>query len=165
MTQEVWAEIQGFPNYVVSNYGYVMSLNTNKLMKTRSNGYGYLRVMLCHEGVTRDFYIHQLVAMAFFGDFTPGTHVQHVNGNLEDNATWNLRLKRGRETHFSDYRPPRKRQVGRRVQIVETGEVFRTVRDCADHIGGDYASIYACLRGERKTHLGYTFEYDGDYIG
>lgn len=162
--KEVWAEIEGFPNYAVSNYGYVLSLHTNRLLKTRSNGRGYLRVMLSHEGVTRDFYVHQLVAMAFFGNFTPGTHVQHVNGNKEDNATWNLRLKRGRDAHLV-VREIRKRQVGKKVRIIETGDVYRTVRDCADYIGGDYASIYACLRGERSTHLGYTFEYAEEYNG
>jgi hypothetical protein len=51
------------------------------------------------------------------------------------------------------------RQWGKKVRIVETGEVFRTVRDCASYINGDYSSIYAVLRGHRDSHRGFTYEY------
>jgi hypothetical protein len=50
-------------------------------------------------------------------------------------------------------------RLGSAVRIIETDEVFRTARDCANYIGGDYGSIYACLRGDRRSHMGFTFEY------
>ena len=45
------------------------------------------------------------------------------------------------------------------VKIKETGVVFVNARECAAAIGGDYSSVYACLRGVRSTHKGYSFEY------
>ena len=48
------------------------------------------------------------------------------------------------------------------VKVKETGEVYRGVRRCADEIHGDFGTIYACLRGERKTHQGFTYEYVED---
>lgn len=159
--EEVWVEVKDYPNYAVNNRGEVMSLKTRELLKQRSNGAGYLRVALSHEGEVRDFYVHQLVAQAFMGNFQLGEQLLHINGDVMDNTPSNLyprkyireaSLKRRAEI-------PLKRFRGRRVRIVETGEVFRTARECADYIGGDYSSIYSCLRGTRKKHMGYTFEY------
>ena len=151
--EEVWAEIEGFPNYMVSTFGRVYNSSTHVYLKGRPTQQGYLRVVIAG----KDQYIAQLVAKAFFGAFRHGMHVSHVNGDKNNNSTVNLRLRAGmrrvddnRENH---------REWGRRVRIVETGEVFRTVRDCANYIGGDYGSIYAVLRGKRNHHQGFTFEY------
>lgn len=48
------------------------------------------------------------------------------------------------------------------VRIIETGEVFQSARVVAKHIDGAYGDVYLCLRGERYTHKGYTFEYVED---
>jgi hypothetical protein len=154
--EEKWAEVEGFPGYIVSNYGVIVSLKTDRQLIPRPNEDGYLRVALYVEGRRTDVYVHQIVAQAFFGDFRPGMHIRHVNGNLRNNQTRNLALKK---------LDPRERRAnageswGRRVIIKETGQVFRTVRDCANYIGGNYGDVYKCLRGERKSHVGYSFAY------
>jgi uncharacterized protein YmfQ (DUF2313 family) len=89
----------------------------------------------------------------------------HYDGNVQNNNATNLRLKKRvrqvmattplKEGSEKEY----KRQWGQRIRIIETEQVFRTVRDCADYINGDYSSIYACLRGDRKSHRGLSFEY------
>jgi hypothetical protein len=122
-------------------------------------------VALYREGVRRDVYIHQLVAEAFFGDFTRGEHVAHVNGDPTDNRPANLSKRKQRIEYIRESVRLRAatdeayRAWGRRVKIVETGQVFRTVRDCAEYINGDYSSIYRCLRNGRGSHMKYTFEY------
>lgn len=163
--QETWIEIEGYPNYAISNSGQVLNLKTDKILRARSNGRGYLRVALSRDGETQDFYIHHLVAKAFLDMEFDGEQIIHFNGDKEDNAPENLRLKKRRRAVLLEHGPIKRReeehprQWGKRVMIVETGEIFRTVRDCARYIEGDYSSIYGCLRGERQTHRGYTFEY------
>lgn len=49
--------------------------------------------------------------------------------------------------------------VPRKVRVVETGRVYVSARSCALDIGGEFGAVYACLRGVRKTHKGYSFEY------
>jgi len=49
--------------------------------------------------------------------------------------------------------------VGKKIRIKETGQVFMSARICARYIGGDFSKIYACLRGVRGKHKGFTFEY------
>jgi hypothetical protein len=152
--------LEGYPNYSVSNFGGVMNVRTRQHLRHRPDAKGYLRVSLSNEGVVRDYYIHQLVAKCFFGAFDYGARIDWVNGDITDNFVGNLRIRNVARRAILDRAPIRDSRVwGKRVRIPETGAIYRTVRDCAHHIRGDYSSIYACLRGERKSHRGYTFEY------
>lgn len=45
------------------------------------------------------------------------------------------------------------------VRIVELDEVFKSFNEAAIRIGGNRGLIELCLKGDRYTHLGYTFEY------
>lgn len=158
--EEIWLPLEGYPNYSVSNFGNVMNVKTEQILKHRPDGKGYLRVSLSTGGVVQDRYIHQLVAKCFFGRFEYGTQIDWVNGDITDNFVGNLRLRRASRQAILDLAPPSEGRVwGKRVRIPETGAIYRTVRDCASHIRGDYSSIYAVLRGDRKSHRGYTFEY------
>lgn len=47
---------------------------------------------------------------------------------------------------------------GVKIRIVETGEVFNSITDCAEHINGSVGTIHHVLNGHRKTHKGYRFE-------
>ena len=47
---------------------------------------------------------------------------------------------------------------GVKIRIVETGEVFDSITDCAEHINGSTGTIHHVLNGYRKTHKGYRFE-------
>lgn len=156
MKTQVWAPVEGYPNYEVSTWGVVRSLRTGLKLKARPTVKGYLRVTLSREGVLKEVYIHQLVAQTFYNDWTPGTRIRFVNGDKTDNSIWNLYLTKNDPVVD---RPSAREGWGKRVRIIETGQVFRTVRDCARFIGGDYSSVYRVLEGKRRTHLGFTFEY------
>lgn len=157
--EEVWVEVRGYPNYVISNYGDVVSVVNDRRLRYRPNDRGYLRVALSKDGVSRDYYVHQLVAMHFIRDFLPGTKIRHYDGDKSNNAVDNLRVFRGERIEHIQRRRNEREPWGQGIRIRETGEEFRTARECARYIGGDYSSIYAVLRGDRNHHLGYTFEY------
>jgi hypothetical protein len=159
--EEVWIPLEGYPNYAVSNFGDVKNVRSDQILRHRPDGKGYLRVSLSNEGVVRDHYIHHLVAKCFFGRYEDGEQINWVNGDITDNFVGNLRLRKAARQAILDMAPPREdaRAWGKRVRVLETGAIYRTVRDCARHIRGDHSTIYACLRGERKTHRGYSFEY------
>jgi hypothetical protein len=161
--EEVWVAVDGYPNYAVSNMGRVANINRGELLKLRPNEEGYLRVSLSCLGVVRDFYVHRLVARAFLEGYDPRQQVIPVNGDKEDCRVVNLHLRRQPRP---DEMPLRgNRSTSRPVEVIETGDVYRTARDCADYIGGDYGSIYACLRGERRSHMGYTYRYYDEIYG
>lgn len=154
--EEQWAMIEGFPDYAVSNLGRVMSLRFDALLAPRPNSYGHHRVVLYRDKVGYDRYVHHLVADAFTTGYSPGMQVRHRNQNKGDNKVSNLRYPaRGMGQLITNPPAPR----ARRVRIMENGLVFRTVEDCAKYVGGDASLIYRVLRGDRRSHKGYTFEY------
>jgi hypothetical protein len=161
--REEWVAVEGYPNYAVSDMGRVANIKRDELLKLRPNDEGYLRVSLSHLGQVRDFYVHRLVAAAFLAEYDPRQQVIPVNGDIEDCRVTNLHLRR--QPRPEDMPIRRIRQTSRPVLVNETGDVYRTARDCADYIGGDYGSIYACLRGERRSHMGYTYSYYEEQYG
>ena len=156
MDNEVWAEVEDFPDYAVSTHGRVMNVHTNLVLKPRNNSYGYSRVALRKDGRSHDIYVHHLVAKAFITGYHEGVQIRHEHDN-SDNHVNNLRFRRGARMGTLVRNPRRART--RRVRIVETGEVFLTVENLAKYIQGDASSIYRVLRGERISHKGLTFEY------
>lgn len=156
MIEEQWAEIEGFPDYAVSNHGQVKSLRFNRMLTPRSNSYGLLRVTLYHEKQAKEFYVHHLVAAAFIDGYIPGRQVRHRQDN-QDNNVYNLKFAEGVRLGRLVQNPPEPKS--RKIQVVETGMVFDTIHDCAAYLKAQTSSIYRVLRGERPHHLGYKFRY------
>lgn len=159
-------QIAECPNYAVSNRGRVLNIARDTYLAQRETDEGSLRVSMFERGQQKDFYVHHLVYRAFFGPLREGDHLMHLDGDKHNNTPENLRFRRRpRVTNRESYplldleEDTGPRHWGRRVMILETGEVFRTVRDLANYIHGDFATIYACLRGERRSHRGLTFAY------
>ena len=153
--EEIWAPIEGFPDYAISSYGRVKNIKLDRLLNPHHNSYGYHRVSLRRDGQTFDKLVHRLVAGAFMGGFHTTYRVRHVNDNANNNV-FNLRLERDRGMgQFKKKHPPVR---VRRLRVVELDMVFATVLNCARHLKTHPSSIYKVLRGERETHLGYRFE-------
>ena len=154
---EQWAEIEGFPDYAISNRGRVKSLRFNRILQPRPNSYGMYRINLYRDRVKHDMYIHRLVAAAFIDGYQPHLHVKHFDDDNGNNYVFNLRFQKGQRMGNLVKNPPQPKM--QQIRIVESGKTFPTVQDCAIHIGGSVSSIYRVLRGERRSHLNYTFEY------
>lgn len=103
-TQDVWKNIDGFNDYMVSNLGRVKSFKQNKetILKgyTKINGY-IVTTLVNNNGKQITKQIHQLVAEAFIlkPDFNPdGSNingilcVNHKDGNKLNNTVENLEL-------------------------------------------------------------------------
>lgn len=94
MEKEEWRDIEGYPNYRVSNLGRVKSLNYNhtgkeKVLKAGTNK-GYLRVVLCKNGKKKRFQVHRIVAMAFLPNLHNYPQVNHMDENPLNNCVENL---------------------------------------------------------------------------
>lgn len=94
--REVWEEVPGWPNYMVSDNGFIyQKVRTERRMPgilkpqlaTKS---GYYQVQLI-EGNTRKFiYIHQLVATVFIDNPKCYNEVNHIDLNKHNNTVDNL---------------------------------------------------------------------------
>lgn len=90
--EEYFVPVEGYPNYAVSNYGKVINVNKDRYLKEGKDANGYLKVKLYRKGLGRTFYIHRLVAQAFFLMYKDGVEINHLNGFLWDNSVLNLTI-------------------------------------------------------------------------
>ena len=92
---EIWRDIPNYEGrYQVSNTGFVKSFKgKTKILKSRPTG-GYVSVQLSTEGVAKNYYIHQLVAMAFLKHKPDGFTlvVDHKDGCKSNNNLSNLQI-------------------------------------------------------------------------
>ncbi len=102
--EEIWKSIENYPNYKISNYGRVKSLNYRNLgyeglLIGNDAGCEYQKVYLYNLHNKRKFIkIHQLVANAFIVNPDPinKTQINHIevdeNGLCvkSNNTAWNL---------------------------------------------------------------------------
>ena len=88
---EEWKEIVDYPNYMVSNFGNVKNIKTDKILKAGINSSGYYVINLCKNGKVKLFQIHRLVANAYIENPETKQNVDHSDGDKFNNKVNNLR--------------------------------------------------------------------------
>ena len=161
--RETWRTIGDYPNYDVSDKGHVRNNKTDHVLKPGIKNNGYPVVVLSNESGRCTKHVHKLVADAFYDHEDRSLVVNHKDGNKRNNAIGNLELVTSSENNRHAYRTGLKRPTPppkfcRRIRIVETGEEFDSIRDCAARINGNHRHISDCLNGKLKTHRKLHFE-------
>lgn len=97
---ENWKEVVGYESlYQVSDMGRVRSLPRRnsrgnilrgRILREVPTHYGYLIVMLCHNGVIKRHTVHGLVARAFHGEPPIGSEINHIDFTPTNNRPENL---------------------------------------------------------------------------
>ena len=109
--EEIWKDIQGFPNYQVSDLGRIKvkkySKNNRifkeKLLKPQKNKKsGYIQIMLTDDKNQRKLkYLHRLVANAFLPN-DEITTVRHKDGDKANNKASNLEYGKPNTRHKTE---------------------------------------------------------------
>ena len=169
MIKERWKEIEGFPNYEVSDQGRVRNKTTKHILSPAiDKSTGYLKANLQKDGKGNTIAVHRLVAIAFCSGRKDGLDVNHIDGNKLNNASSNLewctRSENEKHAYETGLKASMKGKVGKPVRIIETGEVFNSLTECAEAIGGREHTISMCLNDKynRTAHKGVHFEYVDD---
>ena len=97
---EVLKQIDGFPNYAVSNKGFIYrgikhGLLENSYiqfrMKTHKNKNGFHTVQLSKNGKRKVFFVHRLVGEYFVENKNNKKYILHIDGNKDNNRSENLK--------------------------------------------------------------------------
>lgn len=83
-------KINGFERYIVTEYGDVININTNRLLKKEVTNAGYLRVTLSNSNNKKKVFIHRLVAEYYIENKDNKKFVNHKDGNKSNNNVSNL---------------------------------------------------------------------------
>lgn len=86
----MWKPIKDFENYCINELGEVINTKTNKLLVGDINNHGYYRICLCHNGKTKKFFRHRLVATHFIENPNNYIEVNHIDGDKSNNSVSNL---------------------------------------------------------------------------
>jgi hypothetical protein len=179
MKMEEWKDIQGYEGlYQVSSYGNVKRIfyhknNSNTILRPAKDSDGYLRCMLCKNGIKKTHKVHRLVAESFIPR-NEHCEVNHKNGIRDDNRVenleWATRLnnmrhsiqvlgKKGTLTGRFSKNHPRSKAV---VQYSLNGGFVQEYCSAFDaHVatGINHANINSCCLGKRATAGGCVWKY------
>ena len=162
---EDWRTVKDFPIYEVNQEGVIRNKRTKKVKATRIDSWGYPQVSLStgKHGENRSKTVHRLVAKAFYETDSTDLQVNHIDGNKTNNNIDNLEFVTGSQNVKHAYdtgirRPSGGRGPIRKIRIVETGQIFDNMGDCARFINGDSGNICRCVHDPTKTYKGYHYE-------
>ena len=161
-----WKQHPEHDNFLISDEGNILRKKRGKWHELNQyiNVRGYMRIGCIEKDISQC--VHSLVAETFVHNPDPinKKYVNHIDGNKLNNKANNLEWVTSGENQMHAYAiglrtPNYIQKTMRKIMIVETGEVFEGIGDCARKINGNPGHIHECLNGTRKTHHGYHFKY------
>lgn len=181
MTNEQWKPVAGYPCYLVSDQGRVMSLRNPrnpKILKQGTNQGGYKQVTLVSgeaygKGKKKTFRVNRLVALAFIPNPHPEKRrdVGHWDSNPANNFVSNLywtyplenannpiTLKRNR-----DARPEAVKKTSKKVYVYDEElhqvSAFTSTADAGRQLNTSQGNIASACAGSLPRYMGRIFSY------
>jgi hypothetical protein len=139
---ENWKIIDGYPDYAVSDNGYVKSLRYNRILKASINGSWYAHVNLLCNKRKKTWAVHRLV-IEHFGPKMPEkvySIVDHKDGNKENNHISNLEWVTIKENTLRGYG-----NQDKKIKVKELRQQGMTIKQIAETIGMSPAFVQATI--------------------
>ena len=187
---EKWVNIENHPSYFISNFGRVFSKKSNKVMKNRVvSKNGYQQITLDNSQLL----VHRLVAQAFIPnpnnlpcvnhkDENPGNNdfrnlewcTYKYNSNYGTNPSRHSKKMLDRYNNDPDWKSDcikrlaeiQKKKRKRVVQLDKFNNYLKTYESsyATEKDGHLAVHVCDCANGKRKTHHGYKWIWECDYL-
>ena len=187
---EKWVNIENHPSYFISNFGRVFSKKSNKVMKNRVvSKNGYQQITLDNSQLL----VHILVAQAFIPnpnnlpcvnhkDENPGNNdfrnlewcTYKYNSNYGTNPSRHSKKMLDRYNNDPDWKSDcikrlaeiQKKKRKRVVQLDKFNNYLKTYESSYATEKDGHLSVHVCdcANGKRKTHHGYKWIWECDYL-
>ena len=178
MKNEEWRDVAGYEGlYQVSSEGRVKSLERTfidnsgrkrtvkeRILKSRTNRYGYMEVNLCADGKRKMLKVHRLVCQAFHDNPDNKPEVNHVNEDKTDNRACNLEWSTRRENNNHGTRNVRackalSKPVGQYTSDGELVKIWPSVIEVQRQTGFSQGHICKAANGKCKQAYGFRWKY------
>lgn len=168
---EIWKPIKGFEGfYEVSSFGRIKSLesgrwkNREKILKPAKHKFGYLYVILCKDGIRKNFRVHRLVAENFILNPLNLPQVNHKDevktNNCVENLEWcDAKYNINYGTHNEKMSKSKSKSV---YQYTKSGEFVRgweSTMDIERDLGYFQSNISRCCHGKLKSAYKFVWSY------
>ena len=154
---EIWKPLRNFPNYNCSSEGRIINVRTQRILSQTTDDKGYARVTLRKNNEQYNVRVHRLVADTFLGECLE-LDVRHKDLDRSNNRVNNLEYCTRSDTVSRAYDRGSKRPNGVRVLVVETGEIFDSINQCARELDCNRSTIVKCINGKMSNVKGYHLE-------
>jgi len=159
---EEWKEVNNYKGlYWISNRGRVKN-SKGKILKPTIQVNGYYKVNLIKNKISKNHTIHRLVAEAFIPNPDNLTEINHKDENKVNNAADNLEWcsHKYNSTYGTILTRIQENSVNRvSVKCVETGIIYKSIREAEKITNIDHSNIAKVCRGKQKTAGGYHWVY------
>lgn len=125
-------------------------------MKPQKNNNNYLYVNLCKDGKRKKSYIHRLIAETFLDNSNNLPQVSHVDETRDNNCIDNLCWASTKENNNM---PLRLQRHSKRVQCLETGIIYNSIKEAAEKNNVSKGGICKACKGKQKTAANYHWQY------
>ena len=178
MKNEEWRDVVGYEGlYQVSSEGRVKSLERNiphwrggertvkeRILKPKTDRYGYLIVGLYAGGKQKMFSVHRLVCEAFHDNPDNKQEVNHINEDKTDNRACNLEWSTRRENCNHGSRnervaKARSKLVGQYTRDGELIKIWPSTKEAQRQTGFDCSNISQAANGKYKQAYGFIWKY------
>lgn len=158
--------------YVVSNFGYIKSLYTGKIIKSFKQNSGYLKVNLYKNGIPHNFTVHRIVCSSFpeiCGEWFESAECNHKDENTLNNEALNLEWVKpisNKRYGTRINRVAEKTKNGKQSLIVLQNDLnnnliqeWVSVREIERVLGYSHCNISKCCNGKQNSAYGYIWKY------
>lgn len=174
--KEIWKNIEGYPDYMISNLGRVKSLERiiircdnktqtikEKILKPSKDYKGYYIIILSNIK-RKGFKIHRLVASAFIPNPNNLPQVNHINEDKTDNRVENLEWCTSQYNSNYGTRTERIAEKHKKMTLQYTKEgkfvkKWDSIKQIEDELGFGNSSISLNLKRKTKSAYGYIWRY------
>lgn len=157
--EELWKQIDGFPNYQVSDRGRVKNIKNGKILKNKIEPHGYAFVQLYKgDGKSKWIAIHRLVATAFIPNPDNLPQVNHLDEVKTNNNVENLKwCTASQNTRYSAHKFSCKiNQLSLDGELINTWDSSEQIKR---ETGYNNSNIIQCCKGKYNQAYGFKWEY------
>lgn len=162
-----------FNNYLISNYGKIKNISTDRLLKFEKSYNGYYRVTLYVDGKPHRYLVHRLIWFVFNGDIPEGYQINHINEDKSDNRlenlclmtpkeniNWGTCLQRRSETRTGVLNTKRSKSVCQYTLDGELVKVWLSAAEVERQLGYTAPNISACCNNKLKKYKNYVWKFN-----
>lgn len=151
---EEWRQLKNFPGYEGSTEGRIRNIRTQHILTPAPSPDGSIKVCLQKDGRQCSVKAKRVIAETFI-DECRGRDIRHRDFNQNnirpDNLYYSTRSDTIRDAYLRGTKIPYQ-QI--EVRIVETGDIYSSIKACSKSLGCDPSHIREHLAGVRENVKG-----------
>lgn len=138
-------DIPGYEGlYAATSCGKIYSYKSKKFLKLRKRKDDYLQVCLYKDGAVKTYRVHRLIAATYLANPENLPCVNHKDEDKTNNSVNNLEFC---DAKYNNNYGSRLKKIRKKVQCVETQEIFSSVTEAAIKNNVSKGNICNALKG------------------